>query len=135
MFLLNLLEPITSIQILCMAFFAILFLQSGFDKVFDYQANSQYMQEHFAKSPLKSTISILFPLITLFEVLAGVCSLAGLMMFFLNETTEIGLIGVQLAAVNILMLFFGQRLAKDYQGAVTLTQYFILALIAIYMLS
>ena len=118
-----------------MAFLSILFLQSGFDKVFDYQANNNYMKEHFSKSPLKNTVSILFPLITASEVLAGVCSLAGLLMFFLNETTEIGLIGAQLASVNILMLFFGQRLAKDYQGAVTLAQYFILSLMSIYILS
>lgn len=135
MFIINLLEPITSMQILSMAFFSILFLQSGFDKVFDYQANYKYLQEHFSKSPLKNTVSVLFPLITIFEVLAGVCSLAGLFMFFLNESTEVGLIGVQLAAANILMLFFGQRLAKDYRGAVTLTQYFILSLMSIYILS
>ncbi len=118
-----------------MAFLAILFLQSGFDKVFKYQANFEWITNHFAKTPLKNTIKILFPLITITEVLAGVCSLAGLGVFLLDESTKIGLIGAELAALCIVMLFLGQRLAKDYDGAATLTQYFLVSLIAIYMLS
>ena len=33
--------------------------------------------------------------------------------------------GAQLAALNIVMLFFGQRMAKDYAGAASLVPYFI----------
>lgn len=136
MFLINLFDGVTSVQVLSMVFLTILFLQSGFDKVFAYQANFQYIKEHFAKSPLKNTVSILFPLITLLEVLAGVCSLAGLFVFFLHDgSTEIGLIGAQVAGLCILMLFFGQRLAKDYQGASSLTIYFLITLAAIWVLS
>jgi hypothetical protein len=32
-------------------------------------------------------------------------------------------------------LFFGQRLAKDYPGAATLVPYFLLSLVAIYVLA
>lgn len=134
MLLINLLNGIIVFQLLIMAFLAILFLQSGLDKVFKYQANYEWITNHFAKTPLKNTIKILFPLITITEVLAGVCSLAGLGVFLLDESTTIGLIGAELSALCILMLFLGQRLAKDYEGAATLTQYFILSLAAIYML-
>jgi hypothetical protein len=134
MFIINLLDAFTSMRILCMAFLTILFLQSGFDKVFDYQGNYDFLKEHFSKSPLKNTVSILFPVITVLEVLAGVFSLAGLFMFFIDESTFIGLIGAQLSTVCIVMLFLGQRLAKDYKGAATLAKYFLVCLAAIYIL-
>jgi hypothetical protein len=35
--------------------------------------------------------------------------------------------GAQLAALNVVMLFFGQRIAKDYAGAAALVPYFILS--------
>ncbi len=135
MYLIDLFEGITSMQLLSLAFLSVLFLQSGFDKVFDYQANYQWIKQHFEKSPLKKTVNILFPTITILEVLAGVFSLAGIFMLFLNGSTEIGLIGAQLSAICIITLFFGQRLAKDYQGAATLTPYFIFCIVAIYILS
>ena len=135
MLLINLLDGITSMQILSMAFLTVLFLQSGFDKVFNYSGNYNFMKEHFSKSPLKSTIAILFPVITVLEVSAGVFSLAGLLMLFIDEATFIGLIGAQLSALCIILLFLGQRLAKDYNGAATLSKYFLVCLGAIYILS
>ena len=42
--------------------------------------------------------------------------------------------GVELAAVVFTMLFLGQRLAKDYAGAVTVVTYFILAVVSIVIL-
>jgi diacylglycerol kinase len=39
------------------------------------------------------------------------------------------------ATVAILALFLGQRMAKDYAGAAVLVPYFLLALIAIYLLA
>lgn len=135
MLLINLFDGTVFLQLIVMAFLAVLFLQSGLDKVFKYQANYKWIKEHFAKSPLKNTVSILFPLITVTEVLAGIFSLAGIGIFLLNESTTIGLIGAELAALCIVMLFLGQRLAKDYEGAVNLTQYFIVSLVAIYILT
>jgi diacylglycerol kinase len=38
-------------------------------------------------------------------------------------------------AINLVALFFGQRVAKDYAGAAALVPYFLLALTAIYLLA
>jgi len=38
------------LQILVSAFLAILFLQSGIDKVVDRRGNRAYLEQHFAKS-------------------------------------------------------------------------------------
>jgi len=43
-------------------------------------------------------------------------------------------LGTFLAAINLIMLFFGQRISKDYAGAVTLVTYFILVIIDLYLL-
>ncbi len=123
-----------SAPILCLLFLAILFLQSGLDKVFNYNGNKEWLKEHFASSPLKSTVGLLMPVITLLEVAAGLSSAVGIYFIIFERDATIGLIGAQLATVSILALFFGQRLAQDYEGAATLTTYFIIAIMTIYLL-
>ena len=135
MILLNIFEAIASAQILCLAFLAILFLQSGLDKVFDYKGNLGYFKSHFANSPLKSTVGLLMPVITLLETAAGLTSAVGLVTLLLNGDTSIGLLGAQLSGISIVSLFFGQRIAKDYAGAATLVSYFVLVILSIYLLS
>ncbi len=123
-----------SAPILCLAFLAILFLQSGLDKVFNYKANKDWFSSHFAKSPLGSIVGSLMFLITLLEVSAGVLSAAGIVFILIGEGTEVGLIGAQLSALSIIALFFGQRIAQDYVGAATLTTYFIICIMTVYLL-
>jgi len=113
----DLLTASTSFQVLSLAFLAILFLQSGLDKVFDYQGNKAYLTDHFKNSPLASTVGLLMPIITLLEVAAGVFAAIGVVQILLNGGTQMGLIGAQLSALSIVALFFGQRMAKDYAGA------------------
>ena len=130
----NIFTAPVSLQVLSLAFLAILFLQSGLDKVFDYKGNKEWLTSHFAKSPLKNTVGLLMPVITILEVAAGVFSAIGLGQILLNGDTNLGLMGAQLSALSIVSLFFGQRLAKDYQGAGNLVPYFLVCLAAIYLL-
>jgi len=130
----NLLTATTSFQLLSLAFLAILFLQSGLDKVFNYKGNLEWLTGHFAKSPLKSTVGLLMPVITILEVAAGIFSAIGAVQILIGGSTQMGLIGAQLSAVSVLSLFFGQRLAKDYEGAGGLVGYFLVCLAAIYIL-
>jgi diacylglycerol kinase len=39
------------------------------------------------------------------------------------------------AAIAVVALFLGQRMAKDYAGAAVLVPYFLLTLVAIYLLA
>src|SRR4029077_15488335 len=52
-------------------FFAVLFLQSGFDKVFDRKGNLEYMTSHFAKSPLRNIVPMLLGVMNVLEVGTG----------------------------------------------------------------
>ena len=130
----DLLNATTSAQIITLLFLTILFIQSGLDKVYNYKGNYEYFKSHFAKSILKNTIGILLPVITLLEVAAGICSLIGVVQIIINGSTTIGLIGVQLSALSIVALFFGQRVANEYEGSSTLVGYFLVTIVSIFLL-
>jgi diacylglycerol kinase len=123
------------LQILVSALLAVLFLQSGLDKVIDRRGNRAYLDEHFAKSPLAGTVGPMFVVITILEVSAGALSAVGCILILLQRDTTVAFLGAVLGGVNIVALFFGQRLAKDYAGAAALVPYFLLALAAIYVLA
>jgi hypothetical protein len=109
------------------AFLAILFLQSGIDKVIDRQGNVAWLKGHFAKSPLASLVIPMLAVITAIEIAAGTLSALGLLMLLLTGNRTLAAVGALLAVTAILMLFFGQRMAKDYTGAAALVPYFIVA--------
>ena len=66
---------------------------------------------------------------------AGVLALLGAGQIVLNGEKTFAMYGAQLAALNIVMLFFGQRIAKDYAGAAALIPYFILCIAEILLLT
>src|SRR5205823_12817763 len=75
-------------QILVAALLAILFLQSGIDKIVDRRGNLEWLKGHFAKSPLAGTVPALLTVITIFEVAAGVLSAVGcVLVIFLKDST------------------------------------------------
>lgn len=125
---------LVSAQVLCLLFLSILFLQSGLDKIVNYKGNKEWLIGHFAKSPLAKTVGIMMPIITLLEVAAGVLCTLGIMDIIFYQSVELGLVGAQIATLSVLALFFGQRIAQDYEGAATLTSYFIICIMTIYLL-
>ena len=122
-------------QAFASAFLAILFLQSGIDKVIDYRGNLEWLKGHFAKSPLAAVVPVLLTAITLLEVAAGALSAIGCLMLIVSRETTIGFYGAVSSAVVLIALFFGQRMAKDYAGAGVLVPYFLLTLVTIYLLA
>ena len=122
-------------QILASAFLAILFLQSGIDKILDRRGNFEWLKGHFAKSPLAGIVPALLICITIVEVAAGALTAVGCVLVILLKDSTIAFYGAILSAVAITALYFGQRIAKDYAGAAVLVPYFLLALVAIYLLA
>jgi hypothetical protein len=123
------------LQIFGSAFLAILFLQSGIDKVIDYRSNLEWLKGHFSKSPLGGVVPILLTAITILEVAAGALSAIGCIILIVSRETTVAFYGAVISAVVIIALFFGQRMAKEYAGAAVLIPYFLLALAAIYLLA
>lgn len=122
-------------QIFGSALLAILFLQSGIDKVIDHRGNLEWLKGHFAKSPLAGVVPVLLTAITLLEVAAGALSAIGCLMLIVSRETTIAFYGAVNSAVVLIALFLGQRIAKDYAGAAVLVPYFLLTLATIYLLA
>ena len=81
-------SAVFALQILTSAFFAILFLQSGIDKVIDRRGNLEWLTGHFAKSPLAGMVPLLLGVITLMELAAGALSAVGCgLILFRHEST------------------------------------------------
>ena len=123
------------LQILASAFLAILFLQSGIDKIVDRVGNLEWLKGHFAKSPLAGIVAALLTAITILEIAAGALSAVGCIVIIFTGDSIIAFYGAVISAIAIVALFFGQRMAKDYAGAAVLVPYFLLALSAIYLLA
>jgi hypothetical protein len=122
-------------QIFASAFLAILFLQSGIDKIVDRGGNFEWLKGHFAKSPLAGIVPALLIGITILEVAAGALSAVGCVFVILSRDSTVAFYGAAISAVAVLALFFGQRIAKDYAGAAVLVPYFLLVLAAMYLLA
>lgn len=120
---------------LAAGFLAITFLQSGLDKVFDFKGNLEFMKEQFSKTFLRNLISVFLPVLTIFEVATGFCLAFGIIYWFAREDDRFLLLGFLLSGITLLMLLFGQRISKQYAGAVSLTGYFIITLIGLLVMS
>ena len=123
------------LQILSSALLAVLFLQSGIDKIVDRRGNLEWLKEHFAKSPLAGVVPAMVTGITILELAAGALSAIGCVVIIFWRASTVAFYGAVVSAVAIVSLFFGQRMAKDYAGAAVLVPYFLLTLAAIYLLA
>jgi hypothetical protein len=123
------------VQAFVSIFFAILFLQSGLDKVFDRKGNLAWLTEHFSKTFLKGTVPMMISTVTIVELTAGVLSAIGVVEAVIFKTFCFSFAGTVFASLAFIMLFFGQRIAKDYAGAATIAAYFITAVVDLYFLA
>ncbi len=114
-------------------FTAILFVQSGMDKVLDWKGNLEWLKGHFSKTPLAGMVPMMLAAITLMELTTGLVAAAGIVSFFLTASLKVIFYSGVLGAASITSLFFGQRIAKDYAGAAVLVPYFLLTLAVMYL--
>jgi hypothetical protein len=127
-------DSFTLMQVLSVLFIAILFTQSGFDKLLNWKANLEWLKEHFSATFFKNWVSSLLLILTIIEIASGVLSLVGVVSILTGNGLYIAYLGVVLSAISILFLFFGQRMAKDYAGAGSLVPYFILIIGTMFLL-
>ncbi len=122
-------------EILILLFIAITFLQSGIDKIVDWSGNTGWLKEHFSKTFLASQVPLMVGIIMFLEVLTGLLAIAGIALILYSGINTLALYACILAAVTLLMLLFGQRVAKDYAGAFTITGYFIVVILGVYIIA
>ncbi|SEL83206.1 DoxX protein [Maribacter orientalis] len=128
----NILDHAT--EILLLLFLIITFLQSGFDKISDWNGNVSWLKEHFSKTPLKNIVPLMVGIILVTEVVAGILCLIGIYQLLSTGNPLFAIYGAILSCVTLLMLLFGQRVAKDYEGAKTIAVYFIPSILLVFLL-
>ena len=128
----NILDHAT--EILLLLFLIITFLQSGFDKISDWNGNVSWLKEHFSKTPLRNIVPLTVGIILVTEVISGILCLIGIFQLLSTGDTLFALYGAILSCITLLMLLFGQRVAKDYEGAKTIAVYFIPSILLVFLL-
>jgi putative oxidoreductase len=123
------------VEVLILIFLTITFIQSGVDKLIDWKGNLSFIEGHFKNSPLKNSVPLLLGIILVIEIIAGILMAIGVYQLYTSEAKEIAILGVELSAITLIFLLIGQRLAKDYAGAMTLAVYFIITLLGVFLLN
>lgn len=116
-----------------LAFMAITFLQSGLDKILDWKGNVSWITAHFSKSCVAPFTTQIFLVLTITEVVAGVLSAWALVNLAFNVGSNMALCALEACATALLMLFLGQRVAKDYAGASVIAIYFAVCVLGIHL--
>jgi uncharacterized membrane protein YphA (DoxX/SURF4 family) len=122
-------------SILVLLFLAITFLQSGYDKLFYWKDNVEWLKGHFEKTFLANFVPIALMKILILELIAGTLALIGIVQLFVNDGKLFGFWACIISCITLIILLFGQRIAKDYDGARTIAIYFIPAVMGVYWLS
>ena len=122
-------------ELLILGFLIVTFLQSGVDKIIDWKGNVSFIKGHFSNSPLKNSVPQLVMIILITEIIASLFMLFGAYELITSGDKIFALIGTELAALALIFLLIGQRLAKDYAGAMTLAVYFATTIFGVYLLS
>ena len=122
-------------SLLILIFLAVTFIQSGYDKIADWKGNVAWLKTHFADTFLRKRVPQALFIILAIEIIAGILCAVGVIELWTNRGGTYGFYGAVAACIALIFLLFGQRIAKDYEGAKTITIYFIPAVLAVYWLS
>lgn len=123
-------------SLLILIFLAVTFIQSAYDKIFDWKANVEWLKVHFANtSLLKNFVAQSLVFLVFLELCTGILSLVGCAQLLINGDRTFGFYGAFLSSITLILMLFGQRLAKDYDGARTIAIYFIPSVLAVYWLN
>ena len=117
--------------LLVLVFFLIVFIQSGLDKILDYKGNLNFFKDLLKIYFSPTLIELALISVTILELTSGILCLIGIINFVFNDSNFIGLLGLIIGSIALLVLLFGQRVSKNYDGAKTIAIYFILAIVGI----
>ena len=117
--------------LLVLVFFLTVFIQSGLDKIFDYKGNLNFLKDLLKIYFSPTLIELALISVTILELTSGILCLIGIINFVFNDSNFIGLLGLIIGSIALLVLLFGQRVSKNYDGAKTIAIYFILAMVGI----
>ena len=124
-------NAIEIVQILSSIFFAIVFFQSGTDKVIDRKGNINFFENHFKNTLFHKIHAQALTALMLLELIAASLCAYGCIYSIVYKNTDFIFYGLLVTSFILLSLLLGQRIAKDYVGAADIAIYFILCIITI----
>jgi hypothetical protein len=122
------------VPILILIYIIITFLYSAVEKLLQWHESVDFYTNHFKNSSIKNYISLLLIMVIVLELITSVICLIGIYHLIVYNEKIIGFNGLVLASITLLGLMFGQRIAKDYSGAMQITVYFILSIFGAFLL-
>ena len=124
-------NAIEIVQILSSIFFAIVFFQSGIDKIIDRKGNLNFFENHFKNTLFHKIYTHALTTLMLLELIAAILCAYGCIHSIVYKDTGFIFYGLLVTSFVLLSLLLGQRIAKDYVGAADITIYFIMCIISI----
>lgn len=121
------------VKLLVPAFMAIVFLQSGSDKLFHRTGNLAYLNDFFKNTFLKPFTPFLLAVTTVLEITAGVLCAIGVITLF-SGNALCAFWGLIFSALSFLSLLFGMRIANDFAGSVSMATYMALNILGLLLL-
>ena len=123
-----------SVTLFLIAFYLLLtFGYSVFEKITGWKGSLRFYTAHFKRGFIVNHLGFFLKLVIFFELITSVLLFAGMTeLAFFNEKKLLGY-GFVSSALTLTGLMFGQRIAKDYPGAMNITVYFILSVFALYL--
>ena len=106
-------------SVLILIFLAVTFIQSGYDKVSDWKNNVGWLKEHFSKTFMRGYVPLALFIILALELISGILCSAGAIQLVINRDNTYGFYGAVFSCIALILLLFGQRIAKDYDGAIS----------------
>ena len=121
-------------QILIIIYILITFAYSALEKVFQWKESTVYYRSHFKDTFMEKLIPPSLILVIFLEIITVVLLTWGIYDLILLNQKQTGFYGLLLAAITLLGLMIGQRIAKDYSGAMLSTVYFILTVFGVFLM-
>ncbi|QLE01119.1 DoxX family protein [Galbibacter sp. BG1] len=115
-------------------FIGITFLFSFWDKVSSWGGNTSFLRNHFQGTFVKHMVPISLWVITVLELVAGVGAILGI-FYYVAGDKELALYSVCIALLVLFIFLIGQRIAKDFDGAMKIVVYLIPTMFCLYLLT
>jgi len=122
------------LQIGVLIFLLITFGISVIEKLTDWKVTIGYIKETFKNTFIKKIITPLIMGLLLLEIITCTLIVSGIYKLIFEGRNYVALLGCMFSGVCILYMLIGQRIAKDYVGATSLTVYFILVILGVFLL-
>jgi len=120
--------------ILAVLFLFITFSISVIEKFADLRGTFAYMTAIFEKTLFAAISKVLIWVLISLEIVTLFFLSIGLFQLVFEQAKENAIYGSILASLTIISMLIGQRVAKDYVGATSLTVYFLASITAIFLL-